>query len=113
MLLIGFGSGLFATFSLIIACIVKTRERFMGIGQVLTMPIFFASNAIYPIDLMPRWLKAVSSLNPLTYEVDGLRAVMLRGGVSAYGLGYDLLALAAVSALLIAIATRMYPRMTQ
>lgn len=31
-----------------------------GIGQVLTMPIFFASNAIYPIDLMPDWLKAIS-----------------------------------------------------
>jgi hypothetical protein len=31
----------------------KTRERFMGIGQVLTMPIFFASNAIYPLSLMP------------------------------------------------------------
>ena len=30
---------------------MKTRERFMGIGQVLTMPIFFASNAIYPIEL--------------------------------------------------------------
>lgn len=38
--LIALGSGLFSTFSLIIACIVKTRERFMGIGQVLTMPIF-------------------------------------------------------------------------
>jgi ABC-type multidrug transport system permease subunit len=41
---------LFSTFSLIIACIVKTRERFMGVGQVLTMPLFFASNAIYPTD---------------------------------------------------------------
>src|ERR1019366_4195053 len=39
---------LFATFSLTIACIVKTRERFMGVGQVLTMPLFFASSAIYP-----------------------------------------------------------------
>jgi ABC-2 type transport system permease protein len=39
---------LFSTFSLGIACIVKTRERFMGVGQVLTMPLFFASNAIYP-----------------------------------------------------------------
>ncbi|HEU4731826.1 MAG TPA: hypothetical protein VFT22_28220 [Kofleriaceae bacterium] len=36
-----------ATFSLVIACLVKTRERFMGIGQILTMPLFFASNAIY------------------------------------------------------------------
>lgn len=38
----------------------KPRERFMGIGQVLTMPFFFASNAIYPLSLMPAWLRAVS-----------------------------------------------------
>ena len=43
------GSAVFSTFSLIIACLVKSRERFMGIGQVLTMPLFFASNAIYPL----------------------------------------------------------------
>ncbi len=113
ILFIVLGAALFSTFSLIIACIVKTRERFMGIGQVLTMPIFFASNAIYPIDLMPRWLKAVSSSNPLTYEVDGLRTVMLAGGHSVYGLAHDFLALALVLALMIAVATRMYPRMTQ
>ncbi len=47
---------LFSTFSLIVACIVKTRERFMGIGQVLTMPLFFASNANYPTAIMPAWL---------------------------------------------------------
>jgi len=111
--LIALGAALFSTFSLIIACIVRTRERFMGIGQVLTMPIFFASNAIYPIDLMPHWLKAVSSFNPLTYEVDGLRAVMLTGGQSSYGLAVDFLALAAACALMVTIATRMYPRMTQ
>jgi ABC-2 type transport system permease protein len=113
ILLIALGAGLFSTFSLIIACIVRTRERFMGIGQVLTMPIFFASNAIYPIALMPRWLRSVALANPLTYEVDGLRATMLAGGQSSYGLGYDLAALALVGALMIAIATRMYPRMTQ
>ena len=113
ILFIAVGAGLFSTFSLIIACIVKTRERFMGIGQVLTMPIFFASNAIYPIDLMPRWLRAVSSLNPLTYEVDGLRTLMLHGGRSTYGLGYDFAALAFVVAVLVILATRIYPRMTE
>jgi ABC-2 type transport system permease protein len=110
--LIALGSGLFSTFSLIIACIVKTRERFMGIGQVLTMPIFFASNAIYPIDIMPPWLKAISLANPLTYEVDALRALMLTGETSKFGLGADCGVLLIVSAILIAIATRMYPRMT-
>ena len=49
LLVVILGAACFSTFSLIIACVVKTRERFMGIGQVLTMPLFFASNAIYPI----------------------------------------------------------------
>jgi ABC-2 type transport system permease protein len=111
--LIVLASALFSTFSLIIACIVKTRERFMGVGQFLTMPIFFASNAIYPIAMMPAWLRAVSRLNPLTYEVDALRALMLKGGTAQFGLGLDYGVLIAVAAALIVIATRMYPRLTQ
>ena len=105
------GSALFSTLSLIIACIVKTRERFMGIGQVLTMPIFFASNAIYPLSLMPPWLRAVSHVNPLTYEVDALRALMLANGTSDYGLPLDFGVLLAATAVLTAIAARMYGRM--
>jgi ABC-2 type transport system permease protein len=105
------GSGLFATLSLIIACIVKSRERFMGIGQVLTMPIFFASNAIYPLSLMPDWLRAISHINPLTYEVDALRALMLTGGVSDYGLPLDFGVLVVANVLLTAIAGAMYARM--
>jgi ABC-2 type transport system permease protein len=105
------GSALFSTLSLIIACIVKTRERFMGIGQVLTMPIFFASNAIYPLSLMPPWLRAVSHVNPLTYEVDALRALMLVNGTSDYGLPLDFGVLLAATAVLTAIAARMYGRM--
>jgi len=111
VLLIALGSGLFSTLSLIIACIVKTRERFMGIGQVLTMPIFFASNAIYPLELMPGWLHAVSRANPLTYEVDGLRALMLHGGASVFGLVPDFAVLLGGWAVLVAIAARLYPRM--
>ena len=109
--LIALGSALFATLSLIIACIVKTRERFMGIGQVLTMPIFFASNAIYPLALMPPWLRAVSHVNPLTYEVDGLRDLMLLGGASEFGLPLDFAVLLATASVLTWIAARMYPRM--
>lgn len=110
--MIALGSGLFSTFSLIIACIVRTRERFMGIGQVLTMPIFFASNAIYPIDIMPNWLKVVSLANPLTYQVDALRALMLTGNLSKYGLAVDFVVLAAIAAVMTAIAARIYPRLT-
>ncbi len=104
------GAALFSTFSLIIACIVKTREKFMGIGQVLTMPLFFASNAIYPIAMMPGWLQVISRINPLTYEVDALRALMLVGETSVNGIGVDVLVLVLVSTALIYLASRFYPR---
>ena len=103
------GSALFATFSLIVACLVKTRERFMGIGQVLTMPLFFASNAIYPLAIMPHWLQVVARVNPLTYVVDALRGLMIEGGHSALGFGGDLAFPAAAFVVLLAIAARLYP----
>jgi len=103
------GSALFATFSLVVACVVKTRERFMGIGQVLTMPLFFASNAIYPISMMPPWLGAVARANPLTYLVDALRTLMLVGAVSVVGLAVDFAVLTVILLALIAIAARLYP----
>lgn len=101
-------AAIFACFSLIVACLVKTRERFMGINQVLTMPLFFASSAIYPIALMPDWLQRVASLNPLTYQVDGLRTLMLPGFQGNFGLARDFSVQAAIFFVLILIAGRLY-----
>jgi ABC-2 type transport system permease protein len=107
------GSAIFSTFSLIIACIVKTRERFMGVGQVLTMPLFFASNAIYPVAIMPTWLQVLAHANPLTYEVDALRTLMLPGGISEYGLGADFAILIVSAAVLIVIGGKFYPNVVR
>lgn len=101
---------IFSTLSLIVACIVKKRERFMGIGQVLTMPLFFASNALYPIDLMPGWLKALSTINPLTYQVDAMRYLMIVGESSHFGLGIDIIVGLITYFILVAIATPLYPK---
>jgi ABC-2 type transport system permease protein len=103
------GSAIFSTFSLIIACVVKSRERFMGIGQVLTMPLFFASNAIYPLTLMPSWLRVVARGNPLSYQVDALRTLMIVGGTSSFGLSVDFLMLVLTFSVLVALATKLYP----
>jgi ABC-2 type transport system permease protein len=113
LLAVALGAGIFSTFSLIIACIVKTRERFMGIGQVLTMPLFFASNAIYPLSIMPPWLRTVATFNPLTYLVDALRGLMVHDEQSVYGLGYDCTILVLVFVVLLAIAVRIYPKLVQ
>ena len=104
------GAALFSTISLIIASLVKTRERFMGMGQVLTMPLFFASNAIYPIAMMPRWLQVVSHANPLTYEVDALRDLMLAQGKSSFGLALDFGVLLAATVIAVIVGARLYPR---
>lgn len=107
------GAATFSTFSLIIACIVKSRERFMGVGQVLTMPLFFASNAIYPVSLMPKWLQVVAVLNPLTYLVDALRGIMIVGGQSMHSMAADLGVMAMIFVVLASIATRLYPTLVQ
>ena len=104
------GATIFATFSLIIATLVRTREAFLGIGQVLTLPLFFASNAIYPIIFMPRWLQVVALLNPLTYMVDALRTLMVVVGASAFRLGIDFAVLLGVSVVLVLVGGRLYPR---
>jgi ABC-2 type transport system permease protein len=104
------GAAFFSTFSLILASFLKTRERFMGIGQVLTMPLFFASNAIYPTAIMPPWLQAVAHINPLSYQVDAMRGLMLVNGVSAFGLGTDFAVLFIATAVVVGIGARVYPR---
>ena len=74
------------------------------------MPLFFASNAIYPLSLMPTWLRAISHINPLSYQVDALRALMLQNGVSNFGLGVDFAVLLGSTVVLVAIGARQYPR---
>ncbi|MFJ3216275.1 ABC transporter permease [Kitasatospora sp. NPDC086801] len=71
------GSAFFSCLSMTIAGIVLTRDRLMGIGQAITMPLFFGSNALYPVDLMPGWLQVVSRANPLSYQVDALRGLLI------------------------------------
>lgn len=104
------GAAAFSAFSLSIALIVKTRERFLGIGQVITMPVFFASSAIYPISSMPAWLKVIAHANPLTYQVDALRSLMLSPGIGSNSLWLDFGVLLGVTIVMVGIAGWLYPR---
>ncbi|MBW8797765.1 MAG: ABC transporter permease [Streptomyces sp.] len=87
-------SAFFSCLSMSIAGIVLSRDRLMGIGQAITMPLFFGSNALYPVAIMPGWLQAVSKINPLSYQVDALRGLLL-GTPAHLGLDFGVLAVAA------------------
>ncbi|MBA3688652.1 MAG: hypothetical protein H0W81_07475 [Chloroflexi bacterium] len=69
------------------------------------------SSAIYPIALMPSCLQVVAHLNPLTYQVDALRRLMVVGGSATFPIGLDFGVLTLALVGLLAIAARLYPRL--
>jgi ABC-2 type transport system permease protein len=101
----------FSSFSMVLASFLKTRDRMMGIGQVLTMPLFFASSAIYPISLMPTWLKYIAYVNPLSYVVDALRSLLLTGDYSSVPL--DMAALLVATVFFASLASVVVKRLVQ
>jgi len=72
--LLGVGlSSIFIAFSL-----RSTRmERPMQIISLIMMPLMFASNTFFPIDLMPDWMKVIAHVNPLTYETEAIRQLTI------------------------------------
>ncbi|MEV0947693.1 ABC transporter permease [Rhodococcus sp. NPDC049939] len=104
------GAAFFSCLSVAIAGVVLKRDRLMGIGQAITMPLFFASNALYPVDVMPGWLQVVSHMNPLSYEVSALRGLLI-GQPTNYWVDFGVLAVAAV--LGIALASLLLGRLSR
>jgi ABC-2 type transport system permease protein len=100
----------FSCLSMSIAGIVLKRERLMGIGQAIMMPLFFASNALYPVALMPGWLQVISHANPLTYEVDALRGLLI-GTPAHLLLDFTVLIVSAIVG--IVVAARLLERLAR
>jgi ABC-2 type transport system permease protein len=104
------GSAFFSCLSMSIAGLALSRDRLMGIGQAITMPLFFSSNALYPEKLMPGWLQAISKVNPLSYEVDALRGLLI--GTHAH-LGLDAIVLVGVTILGVTASALLLPRLAR
>jgi ABC-2 type transport system permease protein len=104
------GSAFFCCLSITIAGLVLSRDRLMGIGQAITMPLFFASNALYPVELMPGWLQVINHVNPLSYEVDALRGLLV-GTEATITLDFGVLIVAA--AFMITVASALLPRLSR
>ena len=52
-------------------------EMPQAIFQLITLPLMFASSAYFPINLMPDWLQAIASVNPISYTIDAVRRLMI------------------------------------
>jgi len=111
----------FIFFSSAIAMRMESHEGLQGMITLLSMPLFFTSNALYPVEAFPPLLKAISLVNPLTYLVNGIRYFAIGDHFYAFGTEYlyatgdilvSFLALAAFALLMFAIALHMVKRMS-
>jgi ABC-2 type transport system permease protein len=110
-IIIFFASGGFAAISILVASFMKTRERFMGIGQAIIMPLFFASNALYPLQMMPQALQYFSAVNPMSYVVDATRGLMITGDLT--NLLVDLAAIAVFDIVMFILASISFKRIIE
>ena len=108
LIILAVGSAFFSCLSMTLAGIVVARDRLMGIGQAITMPLFFSSSALYPAKIMPGWLQVISRVNPLTYEVEALRGLLIG---TATTLWLDIVVLAGATIVSITCASLLLPRL--
>jgi len=102
-------SATFMGLGLILATKLGEMEGFMAILSLFQMPLFFMSVALFPLDLMPKWLGYIICLNPFTYGVDGLRGALV--GISTFPLALDLFVIFACAAVLAGLGTHFFSTM--
>jgi ABC-2 type transport system permease protein len=65
-------------FGVMVAIRIKQMQSFMGVMQMIVMPMFFLSGALYPVAALPTWLAVLNRVDPLTYAVDPMRRLVFQ-----------------------------------
>ncbi len=99
---------LFTAIGTAIGSVLEDMQGFQLIMNFIVMPLFFFSNALFPVQNLPKTLQFVIHLNPLTYGVDGIRGAF--SNVFVFGLGIDFAVLGALTAILLAIGSYLFSK---
>ncbi len=105
MLLIGL---LFAAVGTALAARLEDMQGFPLIMNFLVMPLFFLSGALFPLNNLPKAITVITRLDPLTYGVDALRALLINS--SHFGLGLDILVLSATTIFFLLIGSYLFSK---
>lgn len=100
MALSSFGAG--------VASMVEDFQGFQSINNLMILPLFFLSSALYPLDAVPVALKIISTLNPVTYMVDALRNLLT--GVSHFPLTIDIAVMSVTFVVCVVFAVNRFNR---
>jgi ABC-2 type transport system permease protein len=98
----------FCAFGTAIGSRLENMQAFPLVMNFLMMPLFFLSGALFPLEGLPRVLQAITSANPLSYGVDGLRATLI--DMTHFGLTTDLTVLAVVGAVFIGLGAYSFSK---
>jgi len=91
-----------------IASVLEDMQGFQLIMNFLVMPLFFLSGALFPLQGLPKTLRLIASVNPLSYGVDGLRGTLVNG--AHFGLPTDLLVLGAITIVVLAVGSYLFSK---
>lgn len=93
-----------------LAYAVPQHGTFFAVAGFVTLPLLFMSNAFVPLDAMPGWMAVIARLNPLTYAIEAMRTLVIRGWTASIVWSLAVLALAA--ALCLAAGVQQFRRQT-
>lgn len=91
-----------------IASMVDDFQGFQGINNLIVLPLFFLSSALYPLDQVPTFLRIISTLNPISYMVDALRFLLVNQ--SHFGFTTDLIVIAGTFIFCLVFAVNRFER---
>jgi len=95
---------------IVIAAKMESMEGFQMVMNFLVMPLFLLSGAMFPIERLPDWMKALTVLDPLTYGVDALRGLMLGPAAGANPISLNIAVIIAFGGAMILLAVAMFSR---
>ena len=101
-------AAMFTSLGTAIGSLLVDMQGFQLVMNFLVMPIFFLSGALFPLANLPKALAIVTSLDPMTYGVDGLRGALI--GVSHFGMAADLAVICAVTVVFLGLGTYFFSR---
>jgi ABC-2 type transport system permease protein len=103
--------GIAIVFTALGTAMASTMEDMQGFGLIVNlvnMPLFFLSGALFPLTTAPAFIQWIAFFNPLSYGVDGLRAAF--SDVSQYSIGVDALVIAGVTVLFLSVGAWLFGR---
>lgn len=99
---------LFTALGTLVASLLEDMQGFQLIMNFLVMPLFFLSGSLFPLEGLPTALSIIAKIDPLSYGIDGLRAVLINQ--AHYGLRLDMLVLTGITVIFVGLGSYFFKK---